>query len=170
MKAAVYKSYGPPEVLKIEDIDPPAIQDGDDDRVLIKVSHASLNPADVYFRKGLGRLLNGFRKPKQQILGLDGAGTVEAVGKNVSRFKVGDAVFGNCRGAYAEYARARESAISLMPKDLTFKEAAAIPTAALTALQTLRDAAQIKKGQTVLVYGASGGIGHFAVQIAKCPI
>lgn len=166
MRAAVYRSYGPPEVLEIMEVEQPTI---DDDRVLIRVHYASVNPYDYWFRMGYlpTRLENGFRKPKQQILGIDVAGTIEAVGRNVHKFKVGDRVFGNCLGSHAEYVRARQDRISLLPKDLTFKEAAAIPTAALTALQALRDVAQIQPGHKVLIYGASGGIGHFAVQLAR---
>lgn len=167
MKAATYKSYGPPDVLEIRDVDPPSIKD--DDRVLIRVHNASVNAYDNLFRKGYlpTRLENGLTKPKALILGIDVAGTVEAVGKNVHRFKVGDHVFGSCLGSHAEFVCPPQSILSLMPKNATFEEAAAIPCAAQTALQALRDVAQIKQGQKVLIYGASGGVGHFAVQLAR---
>jgi NADPH:quinone reductase-like Zn-dependent oxidoreductase len=149
------------------DVEQPSIQD--DDRVLIRVHNASVNPFDYLHRKGYLpiRITNGLTKPKEQRLGIDVAGTIEAVGKNVDRFKVGDHVFGSCLGSYAEYVCPRQTSISLMPKNATFQEAAAIPCAAQTALQALRDVAQIKDGQKVLIYGASGGIGHFAVQLAR---
>jgi NADPH:quinone reductase-like Zn-dependent oxidoreductase len=167
MRAAIYRSYGPPEVLEIKDVEQPSIKD--DERVLIRVHNASVNPYDYLFRKGYlpTRLENGLTKPKNHILGIDVAGTIEAVGKNVHRFKVGDHVFGSCFGSHAEYVCPRQNVLSFMPKNATFEEAAAVPCAAQTALQALRDVAQIKQGQRVLIYGASGGIGHFAVQLAR---
>ncbi len=169
MKAAIYDSYGPPEVLKIETIEKPSLQLEDEGKVLVKIHSASVNPYDYLHRKGYGpiRLMNGFFTPKQPILGIDVAGTVEAVGPTVSRFKAGDQVFGSCRGAFAEYVIAHENYLSLLPQKVTFEQGAAVPTAALTAVQALRDVAQIKPGHQVLIYGASGGIGHLAVQFAK---
>jgi NADPH:quinone reductase-like Zn-dependent oxidoreductase len=154
-------------VLQLAEVEQPSLLD--DEQVLIRVHHASVNPGDYRLRMGmlLARPIYGLTKPKRQILGMDVAGTVEAVGKNVQRLKVGDRVFGSCFGSNAEYVCAPQSSISLMPKNATFAGAAAIPTAAQTALQALRDVAQIKAGQKVLIYGASGGIGHFAVQLAS---
>ncbi len=168
MKAAVYRSYGPPEVLRIEEVAPPSIREEEED-VLVKVHSASVNLYDCLIRSGYlpTRFESGLFKPKRHILGIDVAGTVAAVGKKGGRFKVGDRVFGSCRGSHAEYVRCRASAISLLPAHAGFQQAAAVPTAALTALQALRDLACIRPGQKVLIYGASGGVGHFAVQLAR---
>jgi len=151
----------------IKDVELPTIKD--DDKVLIRVHNASLNAFDYLYRKDylLTRLQNGLTKPKTRILGLDVAGTVEAVGKNVHNFKVGDHVFGSCLESHAEYVYPPQSVLSLMPKNTTFEMAAAVPCAAQTALQALRDVAELKQGQRVLIYGASGGVGHFAVQFAR---
>lgn len=167
MRAAVYNTYGPPEVMGIKAVEQPPIKDSD--RVLIRVHSASVNALDYLYRKGYfpTRFDNGLIKPKNPILGIDVAGTVEAVGEKVSKFKVGDHVFGSCFGSHSEYVSPRENFLSLKPKNITFEEAAAIPCAAQTALQALRDVAQVKPGQKVLVYGASGGVGHFAVQLAN---
>lgn len=166
MKAAIFKTYGSPEVMEIRDVEKPFIKD--EDRVLIKVVSASINKYDTLFRKGYlpTRMENGLTKPKTQILGIDVAGTVEAVGKNVQKFKIGDHVFGSCVGSHAEYVCPKETVLTTMPNNATFEEAAAIPCAAQTALQALRDVGKIKEGDKVLIYGASGGVGHFAVQLA----
>ncbi|MCG7406555.1 NAD(P)-dependent alcohol dehydrogenase [Paenibacillus sp. ACRRX] len=167
MKAAIFNSYGSPEVMKIRYVQQPSIKD--DVRVLIRVRNASVNTFDYLCRKGFLpiRLEHGLTKPKNLILGIDVAGTVEAVGNNVTKFKVGDDVFGSCFGSHAEYVCPRQNVLTLMPKNISFEEAAAVPCAALTAMQALRDVAQVKEGQKVLIYGASGGVGHFAVQLAK---
>jgi NADPH:quinone reductase-like Zn-dependent oxidoreductase len=167
VRAAIYSTYGPPEVIGIKDVEQPSIKE--QDRVLIRVHCASVNTLDYLYRKGYlpTRVDNGVTKPKNPILGIDVAGTVEAVGENVRKFKVGDHVFGSCFGSHSEYVAPRENFLSHMPKNITFEEAAAIPCAAQTALQALRDVAQVKQGQKVLIYGASGGVGHFAVQLAN---
>jgi NADPH:quinone reductase-like Zn-dependent oxidoreductase len=172
MKAA-YTRYGPPDVVEVNDLDKPVPRDNE---VLIKVRAASVNPLDWKTMTGgpfIVRLLLGLRKPKIKHLGFDVAGQVEAVGRNVTQFKPGDAVFGTCRGAFAEYActcesaRVMKSALVMKPDNVTFEQAACVPTAALTALQGLRDKGQIQPGQKVLINGAAGGVGTFAVQIAK---
>jgi NADPH:quinone reductase-like Zn-dependent oxidoreductase len=167
MKAIVHYNYGSPDVLHCEDIAKPT--PGDDD-VLIRVRAASANPADWHFMRGepyLLRLMTGLRKPKSTRLGTDLAGKVEAVGNNVTRFHPGDEVFGTCRGSFAEYVCAGENTLALKPTNITFEQAAATPLAALTALQGLRDKGRIQSGQMVVINGASGGVGTFAVQIAK---
>jgi len=168
MKAVVQRRYGPPEVLELRDIDQPVVGDAE---VLVGVRAASVNPADWHVMRGrpfLVRLAGyGLRRPKDPIRGTDVAGVVEAVGKNVMGLRPGDEVFGWCRGAYAEYAPAAEDRLAPKPANLTFEQAAAVPLAATTALQGLRDTGKLRPGQTVLVIGASGGVGTFAVQIAK---
>ena len=166
MKAVVYYNYGSPDVLKCEEIEKPTAGDNE---VLIKVRAASVNPLDRFFMRGtpIVRILPGLRKPKVTRLGVDVAGQVEAVGRNVTQFKPGDEVFGVCRGAFAEYVCAVEDKLALKPANISFEDAAAVPVAALTALQGLRDKGRIQPGHKVLVDGASGGVGTFAVQIAK---
>ena len=168
MKGVVHVCYGSPDVLRYADVPKPAPKD---DEVLVKVHAASVNPLDWHYLEGtpyLVRLDAGFGKPEDPRLGVDFAGTVEAVGKSVMRFKTGDEVFGGKFGALADYVAVREDrAIALKPANVTFEQAAAVPIAAVTALQALRDKGQIRPGQRVLINGASGGVGTFAVQIAK---
>ncbi len=166
MKAAVYDSYGPPDVLQIRDVERPVPKNGE---VLLKVRAASVNPLDWRLMRGrpyILRLLIGLHKPNTPP-GHDVAGEVEAVGGNVTRFKPGDAVFGTCVGAFAEYACASESKLAIKPASVSFEQAAAVPVAGLTALQGLRDKGRLQPGQKVLINGAAGGVGTFAVQIAK---
>jgi len=167
MKAIVYRNYGLPEVLKCEEVEKPVPKD---DEVLIRVRAASANPADLGFRGTsyiVRMMMTGLRKPKNTRIGSDVAGEVEAVGRDVTQFKPGDEVFGICRGAFAEYVCASESAVVMKPDNVTFEQAASVPVAAFTALQGLRDKGQIRSGQRVLINGAAGGVGTFAVQIAK---
>jgi NADPH:quinone reductase-like Zn-dependent oxidoreductase len=168
MKAIVYRCYGSPDVLALEDVDRPAVAD---DEVLVRVRAASANPLDWHYMRGtpyIMRMDAGVGAPKVAQLGVDFAGTVETVGRNVKRFRPGDEVFGARQGAFAEYVAVRESR-SLVPKpaNVTFEQAASVPIAAVTALQALRDKGGIQAGQKVLINGASGGVGTFAVQIAK---
>src|SRR6266446_3376329 len=169
MKAVVYTDYGSPDVLQIRDIKKPV---PNDDQILIKVRAVSVNPLDWHFIEGTPYIMRalgvGLRKPKDPRLGVDMAGQVEAVGKNVTQFKPGDEVFGGRNGAFAEYVCARaDRAVALKPANITFEQAASVPIAAITALQALRDNGKVEPGQKVLINGASGGVGTFAVQIAK---
>ena len=168
MKAIVYHQYGSPDVLELQDIDKPTVKD---DEVLVRVRAASANPADWHFMRGVPYVMrpqSGLRKPKKSVLGGDIAGRVEAVGKHVTQFRPGNEVFGNVgAGGFAEYTCVSESLLVLKPANLTFEQAASVPLAALTALQGLRHAGQLQPDQKVLIIGASGGVGTFAVQIAK---
>ena len=167
MKAIVRTVYGPPDVLELADVEVPAPRNGE---VLVRVRAACVNPVDWHEVTGapyLVRIQGGVRRPKHAVPGTDLAGRVEAVGQGVARFKPGDEVFGMGAGTFAEYVAVRESQIVIKPANLTFDQAAAVPVAALTALQALRDTGRIRPGQKVLVNGASGGVGTFAVQIAK---
>jgi NADPH:quinone reductase-like Zn-dependent oxidoreductase len=168
MKAAVRDRYGSPDVVELREIERPAPAD---DEVLVRVRAASVNAADWYGMTGtpyVGRAAMGLRKPKSNRLGTDFAGKVEAVGKDVTQFRPGDEVFGGRTGAFAEYVCVREDrAVVPKPANVTFEQAAAVGVAGLTALQGLRDKGQLQPGQKVLINGASGGVGTFAVQIAK---
>ena len=167
MKAIVYTKYGSPDVLQFKEVEKPAPTDG---QILVKIYAASANPLDWHLMRAspfLARLAGGLRKPKDPRLGADFAGRVEAVGANVAQFQPGDEVFGASTGAFAEYICVAESEVALKPAGLSFEQAAVVPVAATTALQGLRDTGQIHTGQRVLVNGASGGVGTFAVQIAR---
>jgi NADPH:quinone reductase-like Zn-dependent oxidoreductase len=171
MKAMVYTKYGPPDVLELKEVEKPAPKD---DEVLIKVYAASVNPAELHLLRAdpfMTRVYSGLLKPKNTILGADISGIIEAVGKNIKQFKIGDEVFGdlsNCGwGGFAQYVCAPENALALKPANLSFEEAAVVPLSSITALQGLRNKGHIQAGQKVLINGASGGVGTFAVQIAK---
>ena len=167
MKAIVHQQYGAPDLLGFEDVATPV---PGDDEVLVRIRAASVNPLDWHTVRGLPyplRIGNGFTTPKKAILGIDVAGEVETVGAKVAQLRPGDEVFGVCKGAFAEYACAKEDRVVSKPARLSFEQAAAIPVAGLTALQGLRDRGRLQRGQSVLIVGASGGVGTFAVQIAK---
>jgi NADPH:quinone reductase-like Zn-dependent oxidoreductase len=170
MKAITQDRYGGPEVLEFSDVARPVPKD---DEVLVRVHAAGLHRGDWHVMTGLPYLIRlvvptlGLRKPKVPVLGMDVAGTVEAVGQKVTRFRPGDAVFGWCDGAFAEYAVAPEDHLAPKPANLTFEQAAAVPVSGFAALQALRDVGEVQAGQRVLVIGAAGGVGSFAVQLAK---
>jgi NADPH:quinone reductase-like Zn-dependent oxidoreductase len=168
MKAIVFTEYGSPDVLQLQEVERPTPKDN---QVLVKVHAAAANPLDWHRMRGapfLARLDGGLRKPKDPRLGADIAGRVEAVGSQVTQFQPGDEVFGEIgAGGFAEYVAVREKALALKPANISFEEAAAVPVVAFTALQGLRDAGNIQSGQKVLINGASGGVGTFAVQLAR---
>jgi len=167
MKAIMSHQYGPPEILQLDDVDVPQVGPAD---VLVRVHAASVNPLDWHFVRGepyVMRLSSGLRKPKEPARGVDLAGVVEAVGADVRQFKQGDAVFGGKNGAFAEFVCGSESNFVSKPPSLTFEQAAAIPIAGISALQGLRTHGRLAPGQSVLINGASGGVGTFCIQIAK---
>jgi NADPH:quinone reductase-like Zn-dependent oxidoreductase len=170
MQAIVQDRYGSADVLELADIDRPVPTDN---QVLVQVHAAGLHRGDWHVMTGLPYLIRivvptlGLRKPKVPVLGMDVAGTVETVGSNVTRFQPGDEVFGWCNGAFAEYASAPQDQLAAKPADLSFEQAAAVPISGFAALQALRDVGEIQPGQQVLVIGAAGGVGSFAVQLAK---
>jgi NADPH:quinone reductase-like Zn-dependent oxidoreductase len=168
VKAIRYCDYGPPDVLRYEDIEKPT---PDDEQILVRIHAASINPYDWHMIRGTPRVMRlgtGLRRPKETRLGIDFAGTVEAVGKSVTKFQPGDEVFGKRVGALAEYVVVREDgAVTRKPANVTFEQAASVGIAATTALQALRDRGKIHPGQKILINGASGGVGTYAVQIAK---
>jgi NADPH:quinone reductase-like Zn-dependent oxidoreductase len=164
MKAIVYSAFGPPDVLQLAEVARPTPKQRE---VLVTVRAASANPLDWHFIRGEPPVMRLMGKPNGRIPGADFAGRVESVGADVTQFRVGDDVFGGCQGAFAEYACASVDNIARKPEALSFEQAAAIPVAGCTALMALRDRGQLQSGQTVLVNGAAGGIGTFAVQIAK---
>jgi NADPH:quinone reductase-like Zn-dependent oxidoreductase len=168
LKAITYHEYGPPDALEFEDVDAPVVKDGE---VLVRVRAASVNPRDWHFMRGVPYVMRaqaGMRRPKSSLLGSDVAGQVEAAGTAVTRFHPGDEVLAHVQeGGFAEYAAVPEEALGLKPANLTFEQAAAVPLAGLTALQGLRDQGRVRPGQKVLIIGAAGGVGTFAVQLAK---
>jgi NADPH:quinone reductase-like Zn-dependent oxidoreductase len=168
MKAIVQDEYGPAkDVLALQDIDQPVVKD---DEVLVDIQASSIHIGDYYVLRGVPKIMRpvfGLRRPKHRVPGTDIAGIVEAVGAQVTQFKAGDEVYGWCHGGFAEYVSTSESQLSPKPASLTFEQAAAVPTSALTALQAIRDHGKVQAGQKVLVVGASGGVGTYAVQIAK---
>ncbi|MFC2062423.1 NAD(P)-dependent alcohol dehydrogenase [Chloroflexota bacterium] len=172
MKAIVYTKFGPPDVLELKEVEKPVPKDNE---VLIKVHATSVNAIDMIFRSGatmlfgLTKLMAGFKKPKCKILGFDASGEVESVGKNVNKFKKGDLIYGASQtpGANAEYFCIPEDNMAIKPANMSHEEAAAVPDTACTALTGLRDKVNIQDGQRVLIYGASGGVGSYAIQIAR---
>jgi NADPH:quinone reductase-like Zn-dependent oxidoreductase len=167
MKAIVHDSYGGPDVLELRDVDTPAAPDGE---VLVRVRAASANPLDWHFLRGIPYVMRaqaGLRVPKRTNVGNDVAGVVESVGAGVSRLRAGDEVFGDVMGSFAEYVAAPEGKLERKPANLSFEQAAAVPVAGVTALQGLRDHGRLRAGKRALIVGAGGGVGTFAVQIAK---
>ncbi|MET9596202.1 NAD(P)-dependent alcohol dehydrogenase [Streptomyces sp. NPDC006459] len=167
MKAMVQDSYGPPAVLRLEEVERPTPGRGE---VLVRVRAAGVDQGVWHLMAGMPyavRAVSGLRRPRNRVRGMDVAGVVEAVGPDVTRFRPGDEVYGNCSGSFAEYACAKEGALAPKPESLDFEQAAAVPVSGCTALGAVRDSGRVEAGRSVLVLGASGGVGSFAVQVAK---